>query len=169
MEEQLDWLVIGCFGRPHGIKGFITIHSLTDPKDNILRYPNWHAYIKQHWQPLEIAEVEITHKHMLAKIKPYQSPEEVACLTNVNIAILKSALPSLPVGEYYWHQLIKMQVVTIDGEILGTVQEILSTGANDVLIVQGDKKHLIPYVPGDVIIDIDIATHTIKIDWDVDF
>ena len=45
MNTQESWIVIGRFGRPHGIKGFVTVHSFTEPRDNILRYTDWHAFI----------------------------------------------------------------------------------------------------------------------------
>ena len=53
VDNSTDWVVVGRFGRAHGIKGFITVHSFTEPRDNILRYTDWHVYINKQWQPLK--------------------------------------------------------------------------------------------------------------------
>lgn len=81
----------------------------------------------------------------------------------------REQLAELEPGEYYWHQLIGMTVVNTKGESFGKVVEILPTGANDVLVVQGEKKHLIPYLPGQFVLDINDSQHLITVDWDLDF
>ncbi len=157
MNNQANWIVIGRFGRPHGIKGFLTVHSFTEPRDNILRYTNWHAFLTNQWKPITLLCVETHSKAIIAKVEGYPDRELVTQLTNVEIAVQKSQLAQLDAGEYYWHQLV------------GTVVEILPTGANDVLIVQGEKKHFIPYLPGQFVIDIDNSQQVITVDWELDF
>ena len=62
-----------------------------------------------------------------------------------------------------------MQVVTPEGILLGSVSEMLSTGANDVLVVIGEKRHLIPYLPGRSVIEVNDSQRKITVDWDTDF
>jgi 16S rRNA processing protein RimM len=169
VDNSTDWVVVGRFGRPHGIKGFITIHSFTEPRENILSYTDWHANIAKQWQPLKILHIEVTHKSILAQIEGYHEREQVGNLTNVEIAISRTQLPSLTQGEYYWHELVGMQVINQQGQTLGKVTEIMPTGANDVLVIEGDKRYLIPYLPGQFVIDIDVGQSLIKVDWDSDF
>ncbi|KTD22090.1 16S rRNA-processing protein RimM [Legionella lansingensis] len=169
MNAVSDWVVIGRFGRPHGIKGLITVHSFTEPRDNILRYTDWHAYINKQWQPLKLLQVEMNEKSILAQLEGYHEREQVAALTNVEIAVNRKQLPALEEGEYYWHELIGMQVKNQQDILLGTVKEIMPTGTNDVLVVEGKKRYLIPYLPGQFIFDINPSQHTITVDWDVDF
>lgn len=169
MDKTTDWIVVGRFGRAHGIKGFVTVHSFTDPRDNILRYTDWHAYIGKQWQPLKLLRVEINDKTILAQIEGYHEREQVADLTNIEIAIRREQLPTLKPGEYYWHELIGMNVVNQQGASLGKVVEIMPTGANDVLIVEGEKRHLIPYLPDQFIADINSSQRLITVDWDADF
>jgi 16S rRNA processing protein RimM len=164
-----DWIVIGRFGRPHGIKGFITVHSFTEPRDNILRYTDWHAYVNKQWQTLNLVRVEMNEKFILAQVEGYQEREQVAALSNIEIAVTRDQLLPLQEGEYYWHDLIGMKVVSQQGILLGTVKEIMPTGTNDVLVVAGDKRHLIPYLPGQFILDINSDQRLITVDWDVDF
>ncbi|KTC77826.1 ribosome maturation factor RimM [Legionella brunensis] len=169
MDKVIDWLVIGRFGRPHGIKGFVTVHSFTEPRDNILRYTDWHVYINKQWQPLKLLRVEMNEKSILAQIDGYSEREQVAALTHVEIAVDRKQLPPLKEGEYYWHELIGMQVVNQQGMLLGSVAEIMPTGANDVLVVEGEKRHLIPYLPGQFVSDINSSQRIITVDWDADF
>ncbi|MDI9818762.1 MULTISPECIES: ribosome maturation factor RimM [unclassified Legionella] len=169
MGKATDWIVVGRFGRPHGIKGFITIHSFTEPRDNILKYSDWHVCIAKQWQPLNLLHVEINEKAILAQVKGYHGREEVAALTNVEIAISRKQLPSLKPGEYYWHELIGMQVIDQQDTPLGTVVDIMPTGSNDVLVIKGDKRHLIPYLPDQFITDINPVQGVIRVNWDTDF
>lgn len=169
MNNPSNWVVIGRFGRPHGIKGFVTVHSFTDPRDNILRYTDWHAFINNLWQPIKLLSVETHSKAIIALVEGYPEREQVTRLTNIEIAVQQEQLAELEPGEYYWHQLIGMNVINQKGESFGKVIEIMPTGANDVLVVQGEKKHLIPYLPGQFVIDINNNQQVITVDWDMDF
>lgn len=172
MDNSTDWIVVGRFGRTYGIKGFITVHSFTDPRDNILSYTDWHVCIAKQWQPLKIVHLEITTKSILAQIEGYREREHLASLTNAEIAVSRTQLPLLKPGEYYWHELIGMQVINQLGQSFGEVVDIMPTGANDVLVVEtveSKKRHLIPYLPGQFIIDINTSQRLITVDWDLDF
>lgn len=169
MSNQENWIIVGRFGRPHGIKGFVTVHSFTEPRDNILRYTDWHAYIDKKWQPIKLLNLEVQNKSIIAQIEGYPEREIVARLTNIEIAVQRDQLDELKSGEYYWHQLIGMNVVNSKGESFGKVTEIIPTGSNDVLVVEGEKRHLIPYLPGQFILDINNSQQLITVDWDLDF
>ncbi|MCA0402625.1 MAG: ribosome maturation factor RimM [Proteobacteria bacterium] len=169
MTDNSDWIVIGRFGRAHGVKGLVTVHSFTHPRDNILGYTDWHAYISKQWQPINITSLEANTKSILARVEGYALREQVASLTNIEIAIKRSQLPELEPGEYYWHDLVGMQVVNLQGMILGNIIEMLGTGANDVMIIEGEKRRLVPYLPGTYVINIDKDRRLITVDWDMDF
>lgn len=164
-----NWLIVGRFGRVHGLKGFITVQSYTEPRENILGYAQWSAYIDKQWQNLEIVQRELTDQRILVQVAGFKEREQVARLTNLEIAVPKETLPALDVGEFYWHQLVGMSVVTPEGEHLGIVTEMLATGSNDVLVVTGERRLLIPYLPGDTILKVDITTNSIEVLWDTDF
>lgn len=169
MNNQSEWVVIGRFGRPHGIKGFITVHSFTDPRDNIMTYSDWHVLLHHQWQAIKVLQLQAHDKAIIAFIEGYPERELVAALTNAEIAVHKDQLAPLEPGEYYWHQLIGMNVVNQQGETLGTVVDMIATGANDVLVVEGAKRHLIPYVMGVYVLDINESQQTISVDWELDF
>lgn len=171
MNNQIDsnWVVVGRFGRVHGIKGLISVVSFTEPRENILNYADWHIKKQGQWQSIKHTDDEVTEKHVLTKIAGYASREDVANLTNLDIAIRKEELPKLNVDEYYWHDLIGMTVVHKNGTVFGRVHEMIATGSNDVFIVQGEQRYLIPYLIDDVVINIDKENRVITVNWDLDY
>jgi 16S rRNA processing protein RimM len=85
-------------------------------------------------------------------------------------------LPALAEGEYYWHQLEGLEVwcgaSEGDGQVLlGTVDHLIETGANDVLVVRASpgsmdqRERLIPYLPGDVVTGVDLAAGRMEVNW----
>lgn len=167
-----DWVIVGRFGRAHGIKGFILVNSYTDPRTNILDYDGWQVYFDKTWQPVQLLNVEIHDKHILVKVKGFSERELAMTLTNCDIRVPKDQLPTLKKDEFYWHDLIGLQVINQEGKPFGQVTEILPTGSNDVLVIQGEtdsKPYLIPYLLGQFIIDINLEIKQIIVDWDFDF
>ena len=164
-----DWVIIGRFCKPHGIKGLITVRSFTEPHDNILQYSHWYIQQKGQWLPIKRVHEEITHKHILTRIEGYSEREDVAALTNLDIAVSQKTLPELKSDEHYWHQLIGMTVMHRDGSEFGVVRELLATGSNDVLVVVGNRRYLIPYLPGEVVLEVDTVKQVIIVNWDMDF
>lgn len=169
MDNEHDWIIIGRFGRPQGLKGLVRVISFTEPQHNITNYVPWYTRLNNTWQQITVLDIERHNKFILVQIKGYQQREQLSLLTNLDIAVPRSQLPNLPAGEYYWHQLMGMKVVNKDGLILGDVTDLLETGSNDVLVVSGEKRHLIPYILGDFIVHIDDEKRVITVDWDVDF
>lgn len=169
MSEEPGWVLVGRFGRPHGIKGLVSVYSFTEPKQNILSYTEWYAQINgQKTQLKRLSEEEHT-KFIAVLIDGYQQREKAAELTNLDILVKSSVLPPLNSGEFYWHELIGMKVVNTKGIHFGTVSEIISTGSNDVLVVTGDARCLIPFRYGIVVLDVDKANRQITVDWDNDY
>lgn len=163
-----DWVVIGRFGRPHGVKGLVTVYSFTEPKNNIIQYP-WYIRIKKELKLLEIQKVNNAGKYLLALVNGYNTREEAACLTNIEIIMPYDVLPALNSDEFYWHELIGMKVVNHQGIILGRVESLLRTIAHDSLIVTGDSvERVIPYINGQTIIEVDREKQSILVDWDAE-
>ena len=90
-------------------------------------------------------------------------------LMGSEIGISRDQLPDTAPGEYYWGDLQGLEVLTGDGESLGTVDHLIETGANDVLVVKGDRERLIPFVLQQVVTRVDLDAGTIQVDWDKDF
>jgi 16S rRNA processing protein RimM len=94
----------------------------------------------------------------------------------LDIAIESSQLPELSDDEFYWRDLMGMQVVTEKGYSLGTIKEIFATGANDVMLIKantndafGQKERMLPILFDQVVKQIDKPSATITVDWDPAF
>jgi 16S rRNA processing protein RimM len=161
-----DWVVIGRFGRVHGIKGFIQVHSFTEPHENIFLYQPWHITLKKNWCPITIHQQQISGNKFLVQVENYISREEASFLTNMDIAVPRDTLPKLE-EEFYHHDLIGLKVYNNNQEFLGQVSDIFTTGANDVLMISGDKQYLIPFVWDIYVKSIDLDKDEITVEWDV--
>jgi 16S rRNA processing protein RimM len=78
-------------------------------------------------------------------------------------------LPPAPEGEYYWTDLIGLTVINREGVTLGQVDHLLETGANDVLVVKGERERLIPFLLELVVLEVDLAQRMLRVDWEEDF
>ena len=169
MSNRLDWVVIGRFGRPQGLKGFIRVISFTEPEQSIFEYSPWYTSHDGQWLPIELENPVKQNNTLLVKVTGYVQREQVATLTHTEIWVARAQLPVLADGEYYWQDMLHMQVSNQTGIVLGEVTSLLSTGSNDVLVVCGEKRHLIPYVKGIYILSIDPVQRNIVVDWDENF
>ncbi|MEM8844932.1 MAG: ribosome maturation factor RimM, partial [Pseudomonadota bacterium] len=110
-------------------------------------------------------------KGVIAKFIDVDDRDLAANLLNQEIWVDENELPELEDGDYYWHQLIGLEVFNTDDNYIGNVKNLLETGANDVLIVRDDEQseYLIPYIKEQVIKSIDLDAKRIVVDWDKDF
>lgn len=153
------------------MRGWVKIFSYTEPRQNIIDYQPWYLKKEQDadWVPVQLAEGRQQGKGVVARLQNCDDRDQAYNLMGSEIAIRRDQLPATEPGEYYWNELQGLQVVTVDGESLGTVDHLLSTGANDVLVVKGERERLIPFLTGSVVIEVDLERGEIQVDWDKDF
>lgn len=162
-------VAVGRISGVYGVKGWVKIYSYTDPRDNILQYTPWLLKRPDGWQAVEVVDGRAHGKGVVARLEGCEDRDAAARWIDTEIAILRSQLPEPEAGEYYWNDLIGLRVLTLSGEDLGRVDHLLETGANDVLVVQGDRERLIPYIPGDVVTAVDLDAGELRVDWDPGF
>ncbi|HDP89773.1 MAG TPA: ribosome maturation factor RimM [Thioalkalivibrio sp.] len=162
-------LLVGRISGVFGVQGWVKVYSDTDPRDNIVHYPRWYLKRGGEWQSVEVEGGRLQGKAVVAKLKGVDDRDAALLLRGVQIAIDRDELDELEAGEYYWDDLIGLQVVTLDGVELGRVERLLETGANDVLVVAGERERLIPYIREQVIAAVDLDAGEIRVDWDPDF
>ncbi|MBN1536077.1 MAG: 16S rRNA processing protein RimM [Anaerolineales bacterium] len=140
------FLVIGKLHHPHGVHGDIIMQVLTDFPERLK--PNMVVFIGEEHRPLRVKTFRQHHRGVLVDFYDYATPEAVGELRNYTVYVKASELPVLPTGEYYHHQVIGLRVVDESGVNLGQVTEILTTGANDVFVVQQETgaEFLLPMV-----------------------
>lgn len=163
-------VTIASFGKPFGVRGWIKINSYLEPKASILEIKPWLVLKDNAWQEIILADARQNASNIIIKLPNYDSPEAVSKLTNAKISTWRKNMPKLSSDEYYWSELIGLKVLNLENIELGMVQDLMSTalGANDVLIVMGEHKRLIPYISS-VIKQVDLSNKIIYVDWDYAF
>lgn len=164
--QQLNLLTVGRIGRAHGIQGWLNVISFTEPTENILNYRPWQFCWQNNWKTITVEASRILHNSIIIKLSGCDDRDQAKLYTGTEIGIEPQLLPKLDTGEYYWSDLIGLTVVNQDGVTLGQVTDLLETGSNDVLVI---GKHLIPYLPGEYVVDIDLKNKIMRVIWDPDF
>ncbi|RKR04519.1 16S rRNA processing protein RimM [Kushneria sinocarnis] len=164
-----EFVLLGKLNSPHGVRGWVRVYSWTTPIEGIFDYPSWSVEVGDEYRTLNVLEGQRHGKGLIARLEGIDSRSAAEELTNARILLPTDALPALDPGEYYWYQLEGLAVSTGDGVSLGRVAWLFETGANDVLVVKGDRERLIPFLPDEVIREIDLDAGTMTVDWDPDF
>jgi 16S rRNA processing protein RimM len=160
---------VGKISGVFGIKGWVKVFSFTDPRENILTYSPWLLKKDDETKTVNIVDGQLQGKTIVAQLDGVNDRDQAASLMGWDIFITQDQLPKAAKGEYYWSDLIGLTVETIDGVQLGVVDSLLETGANDVLIVQGERERVIPFLQGQTIINVELDAGRIIVDWDPEF
>lgn len=166
-------VVVGKIAGQYGVKGWLKVQSFTRPPAQILRYQNWQLAARRDadcdWRPVQVAATRSQAQKLLAKLDGVDDRSAAEQLAGQWIAIAESQLTPLPPGEYYWSDLIGLAAVNLRGVELGVVEQLIETGANDVLVVRdGATERLLPWAPR-VIVEVELAAGRLRVDWDADW
>jgi len=163
-------VIMGRVASAHGIRGWVKIQPYTEYLDSLMDYATWWIGPERGpWREVAVQQCEV-HNKTLAALLP-DCPDRTAAekLKGLLIAVPRNSLPEQPDDEYYWSDLIGLAVVNDAGVALGTVANLLETGANQVLSVQGDSGViLIPFVAS-AIKQVDVKNKIIRVDWSADY
>lgn len=169
-QKPEDMVILGYISGVFGVKGWVKVFSWTQPSNNILNYRQWYLQDEHdHWQAKDLIKGQLHGKGLIAQLDGVNDRDAAALLVKTRIAIPRSELPTTDEDDYYWHDLVGLEVVNQTGESIGKVKELFETGANDVMVVKANKhEHLIPYVWEHVIKRVDLDKGIISVDWEVD-
>lgn len=162
-------MILGRIGAVFGVKGELKLHSFTEPKENILQYPNWLIHYQDVWQPVPLVRGKAHAKGLIVTLAGCDTCDRAQAFVGCHIAVPRQALPALDVDEYYWADLLGLTVVNTQGVCLGLVDRLVETGANDVLVVKGSKEHWVPFIWHQVIRSVNISEGRLVVDWDPGF
>ena len=161
-------VVLGRVSGIYGVRGWIKLFSYTESREAILNYRKWLLKDGDDWREVHLDQGKKHGKSVIACIAGITERDAAAGLIGMDIAVAREDMPPLTPGAYYWPDLEGMAVVDGSGRSLGKVSHLLATGANDVLVVQGEQEILVPFVVDDVVKDVDIEQCVISVDWEWD-
>jgi len=161
-------VIIGKIISAYGIKGWVKIRPFTETAKSFIQYKKQFLSKNQKdWNCIQIEKMRIQGQDVVADLG-FENRDQAIESKGQILAVDRQQLPQLEENEYYWDDLIGLNVYDLQHNDLGKVIELIETGANDVLVVSGEKERLIPYIP-QVIVKIDLTEKRIDVDWDKEF
>ncbi len=157
-----------------GVKGWVKLHSYTRNRVDISEYKTW--YLQEPRSKSEPSSTTVLNcreqgQGIVAKLEGVADRDQAMAMSGQKILVKQSDLPTLPEGEFYWQELIGLTVSNESTEI-GTINSILETGANDVLVCKNKEKDqpdvLIPYTD-EVVLEVNVEQGLMKVDWDASY
>jgi 16S rRNA processing protein RimM len=161
-----EQVLLGTVSGAFGVKGWVKLMSYTDPREAILDYEDSEICVDGRWRKLELIDGKRHGKTVIARLDGVDDRDAAEALRGSEIRILRGNLPDAGSERYYWADLLGMQVEHKDGRVLGTLDDMLETGANDVMVVRGEHERLVPFVMGQVVLEVRLADRTIRVDWE---
>ena len=166
MPERVN---VGRVSGVYGVRGWVRVRSDCEPQEQILAYSPWQLDTRGGWQSRAVEAGRPHGSGLVAKLAGIDDREQAKALVGADIAVERGQLPALAEDEYYWNDLVGLRVITREGRELGRVTGLMQTGANDVLVVDGERERLIPFIRGQVILRVDTESGRMEVDWDPDF
>ena len=162
-------IALGRITGSFGVHGWVKIRSYTDPPEQILAFPVWRADLPGGGhRTLTHLEGRRHGQGLVARLTGIEDRDQATALARQELWIERRELPTLKDGAYYQADLVGLEVVNLQGHVLGRVDHFLDTGANAVMVVIGEREHWLPMVPRHVP-NVDLKRRLITVDWDADF
>ncbi len=170
MAASEEFIPVGKISGAFGVKGWVKVYSFTEPRANILEYSPLFLSRQGEWIEIKVSGGHLQGKGLVMGIANVTDRDQVQPLIGAELAIKKDQLEPTEEDEFYWTDLMGLNVENLDGDLLGQVDHLLETGANDVLVVKAKgKERLIPFVMDEIVKLVDLDNKLIRVDWDKDF
>jgi len=164
-----EFISVGQVSGVFGVRGWVKVYSYTDPRENILTYSPWILKKGEESKQVNVIDGRRHGKTVVAGIESINDRDAAADLNGWEILIRHEQLPKARKGEYYWSDLVGLHVKTVDGIEFGVIKQMLETGANDVVVIAGERERLIPFLQGQTVVSIDLSAGIMIVDWDPEF
>ncbi|WP_373746363.1 ribosome maturation factor RimM [Neisseria dentiae] len=169
MTDTQQWVAMGYIKGVFGVKGWLKIAAGTEYADSLLDYPEWRLSKNGQHRSVIPEAGKTANGELLVKLEGIDDRDEAFALCGYTIEIPREAFAPAEEGEYYWADLVGMTVTNTEGITLGTVKNLMETGAHDVLVVEGGYgQKLIPFV-SQYILTVNTENKTITADWGLDY
>jgi 16S rRNA processing protein RimM len=167
-EDGSEWVIMGRISGLFGVQGWVKVYSHTSPRTNILNYSSWYLSHGDGWRELQLKAGKAHGKGIIAQLQGYSDRDLASELVGADIAVRREQLPAVEDGSYYWKDLEGLLVRTTEGADLGRVDHLFETGANDVMVIKGERERLLPFID-QVISEVDLDGGVITVEWDPEF
>ncbi len=107
--------------------------------------------------------------NVVAMLEGFEDRTRADTLTGCQIFIKQEQLPVLEPDDYYWSDLIGLSVESMRGESLGVISSMMETGADDVMVLKGERERLIPFVLEQIVREVDLGKRRLVVDWSPEY
>jgi 16S rRNA processing protein RimM len=159
---------MGRIAAPFGIKGWVKVQPFSEDPGTLMDFESWRVGRGEQQAQYSVEAIQDHGKALVAKLVGIDDRDAAYALRGQEISVAKSELPPPEEGEFYWSDLIGLKVVNREGVNLGTVDSLMESGTNDLLVVKGARDHLIPFIEA-FVGKVDVAGGTIEVDWGEDY
>jgi len=159
---------MGRIAAPYAVKGWVKLQTFTEYLDSLLDYPVWKLGRNGQWRDVKVLEAKVHGDSLVALLDGVPDRNKAETLRGLDVGVVRSELPDPDEDEYYWDELLGLEVFNLAGESLGMVDGLLETGAHDVLKVGSGGRLLIPFVEA-IVREVDLDAGRIVVDWEKDY
>ena len=152
----MELLEIGRIIRCHGLAGRVKVLSYLESQDMLDNLPE--VFVGRRIQetvPFPVDAVQPGREFFVLKLGGIEDRDAAAKLVRSSVWMSSAKMEELPEGEYYWREIIGLQVFTEEGQILGRIESVFPTGSNDVYVCQGGEKEILFPAIAEVVRKID--------------
>jgi len=143
--------------------------SFAEEPSDVFDYDGWLILQRGEWREIMVEAWRAQGPGFVLKFTECDTPEAARAYTNAEIGVSREALPALKPGQYYLTDLIGFKVINEQGVDFGVADHFIETGANEILVIKGERERLVPFRMGDVIKKVDMTHKTMVVDWDPEF
>lgn len=170
-------IILGRITAPYGVKGWLRLHPFGDDPGRWREMPRWwlgqDETFFSDWRAWAVQDLRMQGKGWIVKLAGIDDRTAAERLVGQFFGAPREALPATGKDEFYWADLVGLQVVNERQETLGRVKELIESGAHAVLVVtegQGEtaRERLLPFV-GQVVKDVDVSAGVLRVDWERDW
>jgi 16S rRNA processing protein RimM len=158
-------LTLGQVATAHGIRGWVLVRSFADPPDSLLDYGEWQVVAPNGVaRTVRLLEGAPYKEGLRVLLEGIEDRNAALALSGWLVQIARSELPPLETGEHYRDDLTGFEVVNAEGVVLGRVEYFADLPAGSLMVVKGEREHLVPASPQHLL-KIDASARRINVDW----
>ena len=168
MSQDSDWVVMGRIAAPFGIKGWVKVQAFSEDPGTLMDFPSWRIGRGTEQKHYTVETIQDHSNTLVAKLVGLDDRDKAYALRGQEISVARSALTPPEENAFFWSDLIGLTAVNREGVELGKVDSLMETGAQDVLVIKGEREHLIPFI-AQFVGKVDVAGGQIEVDWGADY
>ncbi len=167
-DDSETTVALGRVSGVFGVNGWVKVFSYTEPRENVVSYREWWLEKAGRKQRFRVTDGRPQGRTIVAKLDELDDRDEASAWVGADILVDRSSLPTLPTGEFYWADLVGLEVRDARGETIGRLAQMLETGAHDVMCVEraGGEEVLIPFVFDETVTEVHPAEGFLVVDWE---